>query len=120
MDDMASKISELLNDPDGMQKIMSVANTLFSKDAVAEPVITASKTEENSGLSLPDGFDPLKLMGIVSAFQNKDNDRRSQLLLALKPHLSFERQEKIDKAVKLLKIAAILPILKEQGVLDLI
>jgi len=40
-------------------------------------------------------------------------------LLALKPHLTDERQQRIDKAVKLLRIISVIPLLKEQGLLEL-
>ena len=59
-------------------------------------------------------------MGLMSAFNNQKNDRRTELLLALKPHLSEERRERVDKAVKILKIVSILPALKEQGLLDIL
>ena len=116
MEDMASKISELLSDPKGMEKIKSLANSLFNDNSV--PKDEPPEDTSSEGFSLPNGFDIGKIMGLMSAFNNPQSDRRSNLLLALKPHLSNERQERVDKAVKLLKIAALLPVLKEQGVLD--
>ncbi len=116
MDDIAGKISALLNDPDGIEKIKAVASTLLSDGSTkSEP-----EASDDGGFSLPDGLDIGKIMGLASVFGNQGNDRRSELLLALKPHLSAERRERVDKAVKLLKIAAVLPILKEQGLLDFI
>ncbi len=116
MEDMASKISELLSDPNGMEKIKTLASALFSDG----PEAASAPPNDNSSnaFSLPEGFDIGKIMGLMSAFNSKQSDRRSDLLLALKPHLSSERQERVDKAVRLLKIAALLPVLKEQGVLD--
>ncbi len=116
MEDMAGKISELLSSPDGMDKIKSLADALFKDNA--PPKDEPPENTSGGGFSLPDGFDISKIMGLMSAFNNKQSDRRSDLLLALKPHLSINRQERIDKAVKLLKIASLLPVLKEQGVLD--
>jgi hypothetical protein len=116
MDDMADKITELLADPDAMVRIKQMAETLFSGDNEAD---NKPKQPETGGFSLPDGFDPMKLMGIMSALNSNDNDNRAGLLLALKPHLTIERQQRVDRAVKLLKIASLLPILKEQGILDL-
>lgn len=116
MEDMASKISELLSDPRGMEKIKSLAETLFKDNTT--PKDEPPEDTSSGGFGLPDGFDIGKIMGLMSAFNNQQSDRRSNLLLALKPHLSNERQERVDKAVKLLKIAALLPVLKEQGILD--
>lgn len=119
MEDIAQKISELLADPDGISKIKSVAESLFGDDA--KPASTPTPNETDSGgFLLPDGFDISKIMGLMSVFNNQQRDRRSDLLMALKPHLSIQRQERVDKAVKLLKIVSMLPVLKEQGLLDLL
>ncbi|MCI8360835.1 MAG: hypothetical protein HFE86_05825 [Clostridiales bacterium] len=58
------------------------------------------------------------IMKIGSALKAPRQDDRSQLLLALKPHLSPARQERVDQAVKILRILDILPLLKDSG-LDL-
>lgn len=116
MEDMAGKISELLSSPDGMDKIKSLADALFKDNA--PPKDDPSENSSGGGFSLPDGFDIGKIMGLMSAFNSRQSDRRSDLLLALKPHLSAERQERVDKAVRLLRIAALLPLLKEQGIID--
>lgn len=117
MDDIAGKISQLLSDPDGMSKIMSVAENLFSNSSDQE---TKADTASDGGFSLPEGLDIGKIMGLMSAFNNQKTDRRSELLLALKPHLSQERRDRVDKAVKLLRIISLLPVLREQGLLDII
>ena len=116
MEDMAGKISELLSDPNGVEKIKSLADALFKDNST--PKDEPPEDTSSIGFSLPVGFDIGKIMGLMSAFNNQQSDRRSNLLLALKPHLSNERQERVDKAVKLLKIATLLPVLKEQGILD--
>ena len=41
-----------------------------------------------------------------------------ELLLALKPHLKEEKQKKVDKAVKILKLIAVWNIAKESGMLE--
>ncbi len=117
MDDMAGKISELLSDPDGMEKIKAMANAIFGQSE-AEKTPKNDDSQSVGGLSLPDGFDPLKFMNIFSALKSGEADHRANLLLALRPHLSHERQERVDKAVKLLKLASLLPLLKQQGILD--
>ena len=122
MDDMAGKISELLNDPKGMEKIMNMAKALFSDDNSDTPEMSPKESQNEAGNLtglLPEGFDPIKLMNIFSALNSQKNDNRTALLLALKSHLSESRQEKVEKAVKLLKIATLIPLLKGQGLLDL-
>ena len=58
----------------------------------------------------------LKLSELFSEM-NKD-DKSSQLLSALKPHLRKENQTKVDSAMKLMKLMSLLPYLQESGLLS--
>lgn len=129
MDDIASKITDLLNDPEGMQKISSMANALMqSNDEKSNNIsdIISSvmpKKAENNPIENP-SIDPMQMGNIMKMMslikkQNTDDDN-TRLLLALKPHLSDERKKKVDKALSLLKIAKLLPVLKESGILNLL
>lgn len=72
--------------------------------------------EQSGGLF--DGLDVdmlIKLMGMFESMNRQDDNER--FLLALKPLLREENRTKVDSAVKLLKLSAILPILKESGML---
>ena len=80
-----------------------------------------SEDSEYSGRSgeqggLFDGLNMDMLMKLMSLFgsmnQQDDNER---FLLALKPLLREEKRCKVDPAVKMLKLFALLPILKESG-----
>ena len=44
----------------------------------------------------------LKIGEMMNSMQNPDEN--TSLLLALRPHLQSERREKVDRAVKLLKL----------------
>ena len=129
MDDIASKITELLNDPEGMQKISSMANTLMQSNNDntnnISDIISAATTKQNEDNSTDNfSIDPMqmgnimKMMSLITQ-QNTDDDN-TRLLLALKPHLSDERKKKVDKALSLLKIAKLLPVLKESGIMNLL
>lgn len=129
MDDIASKITELLNDPEGMQKISSMANTLMQSNNVntnnISDIISAVNTKQNEDNSADNfSIDPMQMGNIMKMMslikqQNTDDDN-TRLLLALKPHLSDERKKKVDKALSLLKIAKLLPVLKESGIMNLL
>ena len=54
-------------------------------------------------------------MKLMSAMKNDQDDDRTRLLLSLKPHLSQERQQRVDQAVKLLKLITLLPLIRESG-----
>ncbi len=105
--DISKKLTELLGDPDGMEKIKAVAASLFGGEKEnTEP----TPTPDGGGLF--GDINPAVLMNLMSAMQSNTNDSRASLLLALKPHLSEERQSRVDSAVKLLKIASLMPMLK--------
>ena len=59
----------------------------------------------------------MKLGEMLSAM-NSASDKNTQLLLALKPHLRPENRQKVDNALRLIKIINILPLLKESGILN--
>ena len=129
MDDITSKITELLNDPEGMQKISSMANTLMQSNNDntnnISDIISAVTTKQNEDNSADNfSIDPMQIGNIMKMMslikqQNTDDDN-TRLLLALKPHLSDERKKKVDKALSLLKIAKLLPVLKESGIMNLL
>lgn len=81
----------------------------------------SSSPEPTPGDGLLSSISPKEIQAIMklgSVLKSKRPDDRSQLLLALKPHLSPARQERVDQAVKILRILDILPLLKDSG-LDL-
>jgi len=107
--DIAGKISELLADEESLRQLRELAQ-MFA--------------EENGGDGSsppPDGAAPdigslMKLAGIAGNAGKSDSS--TELLLALKPHLGRERQERVDKAVKLLRLLAIWEMAKESGLLN--
>ena len=50
-----------------------------------------------------------RMMKIMKAVTSNERDERTALLISLKPYLSEKRREKVDSAVKLLKLARVLP-----------
>ena len=47
-----------------------------------------------------------------------EQDKNTELLLALKPHLRDENQSEIDTAVTLFRLISLLPYLKDSGLFD--
>ena len=122
MNDISSKISDLLNSPDGLDKIRQAAQSILGDDSGKKAEGALDGIDLNN-ISLPEGiFENIgniqNIMRIAGLLNNKKEDSRVHLLLALKPHLSEERGQRIDKAVSMLKIASLLPILKEEGLLN--
>lgn len=106
MPDLNEKLNEILNDPESMNRVRDLA----------ESILSGKSEEENKG-DLEDSIDIGKIMSIMEKLKHNSNDSRSQLLLSLKPHLSAERREKVDTALKLLKLIELLPLLKEGGII---
>lgn len=110
MDDLNQKLEGILNDPDSMDRVRQMAEQLLG-----------SKEEKKSDPHA-DGIDPMfikKLMPVINRLNSDTNDKRTALLLALKPNLSEERRAKVDAAVKLIKLIEMLPYLKECGLFDI-
>lgn len=122
MEDISQKISALLGSPDGMEKIRQAAASILGNEGIDNTKNEKSE-EPKGGFSLPqdllqNAHNMQGIMRIINLFQNRKEDNRVSLLLALKPHLSNERAARVDKAVSLLKVASILPVLREEGLLE--
>lgn len=110
MEDIAEKLSELLSSPDGMDKIKAVASSLLGDDSLAALGADFGSPEPTSDLG-----DMQSLLKLGNLLKSAPKDERINLLLALKPHLSEERRQKVDRAVSMLRLSAMLPVLTEQG-----
>ena len=111
MDDMAERLSELLNSPEGMEKIKTLAGALLgggAEEGKTEP-------EPQPEMNMPDISALMKIGGLL---KQTGQDERVNLLLALKPHLSERRRERVDRAVKLLKLYSLIPVLSESGLME--
>lgn len=117
MDDLSEKISELLSDPQSMEKIRTLAG-MFGAGGQSEseqqppPEQQAQAHTQAQGNGMPFDDEMLQKMQRAFALMRKD-DPRVSLLLALKPNLSEERRRKVDEAVHLLRLVNLLPLLQE-------
>ena len=110
MDDLNEKITALLNDPSALEGIRNMASSLLGS---APP-----PREESESDSITSDIDIGKIMSVLGKLNNRGSDERMRLLLALKPHLSEKRRDRVDKAVKILKILDMLPLLQDSGFLN--
>ncbi len=109
MDNLNEKLAQILNDPESMNRVREMAETLLSQEE--------KKPKEEPSFDIPDSAELMNIMSIVSKLNAKNDDSRTTLLSALKPHLSEPRREKVDTAIKILRLLELLPVLKESGVL---
>ena len=118
MDDLASKLSELLNSPGALDKVKSLAGLLGGTEAPAQSPAPQSEQTQDSPLPEIDGDMMqmiMKMAPLLSSFRQEDDSTR--LLHALRPLLSNERQTKLDEGTKLLQLMRMLPLLKNSGIL---
>lgn len=107
MDDLSEKLAQLLNDPESLNQMKQMAESLMGSGE--------SKTETESE---QDGYDINSILKVLNMLKSSGNDDRTRLLTALKPHLSEPKRDKVDTAIKVLKILDMLPLLKESGILN--
>lgn len=118
LDDITEKIQSLLSDEESMNQIKELASMLSgggfdgvnSSENAAEG-LSGAEAESSGG-----GLNPLALVQLLGAASADDKD--CGLLLALRPHLSAEKQRRLDKAVKLLKLYNIFTTMRENGMLN--
>ena len=113
MAQLEEQLNQILGDPQAMEQIMALAQSLSGKGQEAPPPEADAPppegTEEPSPLSALSGLDPKLLqlgMGLLSEYSAQD-DRKTALLEALKPFLKRERQEKIDQAVRIARLSRV-------------
>ncbi len=106
MEGMEEKLGAILNNPQMMQQIMSMAQTLGQSQGPPEP----SKPEPQQQMvpSLPSGVDMAMMQRILGLARQSGIDKNQQnLLRALDPYLSRERIVKLEKAMRAAKIAGL-------------
>ena len=125
MEDLSTKLTQLLNDPEGMKQLQSMAQGLMGEGGLDLSALIPQQQEKPA---MPDisglmgGISPDQMgmmMKLMSAFNSTKEDDRTRLLMALRPHLTDKRQQRVDQAVKLLKLASVLPLISESGIFRL-
>ncbi len=118
--EIAERLSALLSDPEGLNRIKNMAEGLFGGGENPFAQASFEKGDDTAEESPFPDLDIGKVMGVISRLKKgeKENDK-TRLLLALKPHLAPERQRRVDTAVKILKLLDLAPMLKELGLFSL-
>ena len=111
------KIGELLSDEESVRQLSELAQMFMSDVGSPEEKngdsVSEGNQQESSGLDISS---IMKLTGLLGSFSQ--SDKNTELLMALRPHLKPEKQKRVDKAVKLLKLIAVWNIAKESGLLN--
>jgi hypothetical protein len=112
------KIGELLSDEESVRQLSELAQMMMNgSDTTDEP---SEQEEVHEEEIKPDGGGIdigmiMKIGEIMNAM--KSQDKNTQLLLALKPHLKAEKQNRIDKAIRFLRLSVVMGVIKDSGML---
>ena len=112
-DDLSDLIKNFSNSNIDMNKVNDLLSSLKSTDK-SSPSNDSSSSESTSANNI-DINTMLKIKEMMDKINSSHNDKRSNLLLALKPYLRESRQTKLDQYMKLLNIAPLLEMFKDDG-----
>ena len=102
-------LNEIFSNPQMLSAISSMAQNLKSSESSKPPEETTEKTEISSAPTssvtdkLPELLNMLSSNGTSGIKQN----RRSELLCALKPYLSQSRSDAIDKIIRFSELSSV-------------
>ena len=126
MDDLSAAIRDLLQDPQSMAQIQSLAQSLGLNDAAPAQPQSAGNTNNPLQALLPaanqiqnTASDPMVSMLMRAApllSRANQEDDATRLLAALRPLLGEARRKKLDEASRILKLLHLLPLLQESGI----
>lgn len=107
--DNISEIISSLSDKD-IENLKDVAQSVFGGEEKGESF------SDDGGIPDLGSINP-EIIGKVSRIISMMNrkDPRCDLITALKPLLSADRQKRADEAVQILKLINLIPLLKERG-----
>ena len=96
MEGVEEKLGAILGNPQVMQQIMNMANSLSAQEA---------ESQQPPQPQLPD-FDPAMLQKMMGLAGQLGMDRHQKSLLsALEPYLTHNRLQKLEKAMRAAKLA---------------
>lgn len=131
MEDLSSRLNDILKNPESMEKIKNLAAMFGAGDgggaseAPAPPQHSPQRSQQQESVDVPaapaiPSIDPdimrtvMKLAPAFSKMHQEDDSTR--LLRALRPFLGEVRQKKLDEAMKLMQLSRMVPFLKGSGI----
>ena len=119
MSDFEDKLDSILNNPQAMSQIMSLAQSLGGSDKPSPPAPSSEHAETSE---LPIDSNMLSSIAMLFNQSGQNEDQRVALLNALRPFVKEKRYAKLDKAIQITRMARMarmaLEMLKEKEGLD--
>lgn len=115
-----NKLQSVLSDEESMKQIRELADMLSGQGENSMTGETGPPSAQS--MQVPGKTDPAPMPDITAllkfgaaAREACANDKNIALLLALRPLMKAENQHKIDKAIKLLRLLDLYPVIKQSG-----
>lgn len=104
MDDLSTAINDFLSKPGAMDQVKAMAQSLGLGD-LNLPDTAHAPAQESPSVQEPGlDIDPAKLQGLMQALGSTSSDPSARLLEALGPLLQEGKREKLDRAVRALRL----------------
>ena len=110
MDDLTGAINEILGNPERLEQIKNMA-AMMGLSTEGEPPKPSPQTAP-----VPDMGAFMNLAPMINLM--KTDDETIHFLTALRPLLGEQRRQKIDEAIKILRLLKLFPLLKNTGILS--
>lgn len=106
---LSSALNEIFSNPQMLSAISSMAQNLKNSESSAPPEDSKEKAENASAptSSVSDKLPELLNMLSSSGSSGIKQNRRSELLCALKPYLSQSRSDAIDKIIRFSELSSV-------------
>ena len=106
---LSSALNEIFSNPQMLSAISSMAQNLKNSESSAQPEDSKEKAENASAptSSVSDKLPELLNMLSSSGSSGIKQNRRSELLCALKPYLSQSRSDAIDKIIRFSELSSV-------------
>lgn len=124
MDDLGSKIAQILSDEKALEQIQELSKMFSLPDSPQNPIHkNEEKGESNSDMSLMGTLSSPQTLSLISKISPLladvgQEDDTTRLLKSLRPFLSDNRKQKLDEASKLLKMMRLFSQIKDMNLLD--
>ena len=111
MSELDDKLNSILSNPAMMQQIMSLAQTLNQSEGAQgkqSPAPPPPPQQPNESHSVDSALNPNLLSKIANLMQRGSIDKNQESLLrALKPYLSSQKLQKLERAMHAAKMAGV-------------
>ena len=123
MEDLAEQLKNILNSPEGQKQLQNIAQMIGRTDKNPGGIDLSSLMQNAAPSDQSQNDAPAIDMNLIAnigqMMKNMNtNDKNTQLLLALKPHFGERRQARVDRAIKMIRLFSLLPLLRQSGILS--